>query len=127
MIRKLTCISCPVGCTIHVELSDQQSICRIEGHRCARGEASAREEITDPKRILTTSVKVVHGDYPLVSVRTDRPLPKRLIPKAMNIIRTVVVEAPVEIGQVLITNILGTGINVIATRTVRRSDANLQC
>jgi CxxC motif-containing protein len=100
-----------------VELKDGK-IERIEGNRCPRGEAYAREEITDPKRVLATSVKVLGGDYPLVSVRTDRPIPKRLIPTIMEIVRGLCVKAPVEIGQVLVANLAGTGANLIATRRV---------
>ncbi|MBC7222568.1 DUF1667 domain-containing protein [Candidatus Bipolaricaulota bacterium] len=119
MIRELTCISCPIGCRLQVEVSER-GVEKIEGNRCPRGEAYAREEITDPKRILTTSVKVSGGDYPLVSVRTDKPIPKRLIPAAMEVLRALSLEAPLEIGQVLVPDLLGTGARVIATRTVRR-------
>jgi CxxC motif-containing protein len=117
MIREFPCVSCPLGCLLRVELKDGK-IERIEGNRCPRGEAYAREEITDPKRVLATSVKVLGGDYPLVSVRTDRPIPKRLIPEIMEIVRGLCIKAPVEIGQVLVANLAGTGANLIATRRV---------
>jgi Uncharacterized protein with conserved CXXC pairs len=117
MIREFPCVSCPLGCLLRVGLKDGK-IERIEGNRCPRGEAYAREEITDPKRVLATSVKVLGGDYPLVSVRTDRPIPKRLIPTIMEIVRGLCVKAPVEIGQVLVANLAGTGANLIATRRV---------
>jgi len=117
VIREFPCVSCPLGCLLHVELKDEK-IERIEGNRCPRGEAYAREEITDPKRVLATSVKVLGGDYPLVSVRTDRPIPKRLIPTIMEIVRGLCIKAPVEIGQVLVANLAGTGANLIATRRV---------
>ena len=115
MIREFPCVSCPLGCLLRVKLGDGK-IEWIEGNRCARGEAYAREEITDPKRVLATSVKVLGGDYPLVSVRTDQPIPKRLIPQIMEIVRELCVQAPVEVGQVLISNIAGTEANLIATR-----------
>lgn len=118
MIRTLTCISCPLGCTLRVEL-DEGSLIKIEGNRCPRGASYAREEVIDPKRVLSTSVRVVGGDYPLVSVRTDRPIPKRLLLEAMKQIRTLIVEAPIEIGQVVIADLLNTGANVVATRVVR--------
>ena len=117
MIREFPCVSCPLGCFLRVELREGE-IQKIEGNRCPRGEAYAREEITDPKRVLATSVKVLGGDYPLVSVRTDRPIPKRLIPQIMESVRELCVQAPVEIGQVLIPNVAGTGANLIATRRV---------
>lgn len=119
MIREFTCISCPIGCRLKVEVSER-GVEKIEGNRCPRGEAYAREEITDPKRILTTSVKVRGGDYPLVSVRTDKPIPKRLIPEAMAVLQAFALEAPVEMGQIVMPDLLGTGARVIATRTVRR-------
>lgn len=117
MIREITCICCPVGCTLRVRFSSAGASC-IQGNRCSRGEAYAKEELSNPKRILTTSVKVLYGEYPLVSVRTDLPIPKHLIFEAMKIIRTLSVTAPIEIGQVLLENILGTGARLIATRTV---------
>lgn len=117
MIRELVCVSCPVGCTLRVELADE-GVQKVQGNRCPRGEAYAREEVTDPKRILATNVKVQNGEYPLVSVRTDRPIPKRLIPEAMRLLRALVVEAPVGIGQVLVPDLLRTGVQVIATRAV---------
>lgn len=120
MIRELTCISCPVGCTLRVKLNENGLI-KVEGNYCPHGEAYAKEEITAPQRVLSTSVKVVGGDYPLVSVRTDRPIPKHLIPEALKQIRGLVLTAPVQISQVLVANFLGTGANLIATRAVRRA------
>lgn len=119
MRRKLTCISCPMGCEITVELVDGE-VASVRGNRCPRGEAYAREEVTDPKRVLATNVKVIGGELPLVSVKTDRPIPKRLIPQAMELIKGLSVEAPVELGQVIVRDLLGTGARLIATRTVAR-------
>lgn len=118
MIREITCVCCPVGCKLRIEVYGA-AISHVQGNRCPRGEAYAKEELTNPKRILTTSVKVVDGEYPLVSVRTDQPIPKQLIFDVMRLIRNLSVRAPVEIGQVLLEDILGTGARLIATRTVR--------
>lgn len=123
MIREFPCVSCPLGCLLRVEVGDG-AIQKIAGYRCPRGEAYAREEVTDPKRVLATSVKVLGGDYPLVSVRTDRPIPKRLIPEAMALIRGIVVEAPVNLGEVILPDLLGTGAKLIATRSVRKAQAS---
>lgn len=120
MKRKLICVSCPVGCELTVELAGDEVV-SIEGNRCPRGAAYAREEVTDPKRVLATSVKVIGGELPLVSVKTDRPIPKRLIPQAMDVIRGLAVEAPVELGQVLVRDLLGTGASLVATRAVPRA------
>ena len=118
--QKLVCISCPVGCELEVEVEAGRVI-SVTGNRCPRGEAYAREEVTDPKRVLPTSVKVVGGELPLVSVRTDRPIPKRLIPRAMEVIRGLAVPAPVGLGQVLVRDLAGTGANLIATRAVPKA------
>ena len=117
MKRKLVCVSCPVGCELEVELDGEGTI-KVAGNRCPRGEAYAREEVTEPKRVLPTSVKVVGGALPLASVRTDRPIPKRLIPQAMEFIKALSIPAPVEVGQILVRDLLGTGANLIATRAV---------
>jgi len=118
--KKLVCVSCPVGCELEVEVEAGQVI-SVAGNRCPRGEAYAREEVIDPKRVLPTSVKVMGGELPLVSVRTDRPIPKRLIPRAMEVIRGLAVPAPVGLGQVLVQDLVGTGANLIATRAVPKA------
>jgi len=91
----------------------------IAGNRCPRGEAYARQEAIDPMRILPTSVRVVDGELPLVSVKTDQPVPKRLIYQIMDYIRTLSIDAPVEIGQVMTEKLPGTEARLVATREVR--------
>lgn len=115
--KKLICVSCPIGCEITVKMEDGV-VTSISGNRCPRGEAYARQEAIDPMRVLPTSVKVIRGEFPLVSVKTDQPVPKRLIPQIMNYIRTLSVDAPVEIGQVMAEHLLGTSANLVATREV---------
>lgn len=122
MIREFPCVVCPRGCIIRVEVQPGET--KITGQRCPRGEAYAQEELTDPKRVLTTSIKVLGGSYPLVSVRTDRPIPKRLIPEAMQFVRALVVSAPVALGQVLVPDLLGTGARLLATRPVPAREMN---
>ncbi|MBC7099651.1 DUF1667 domain-containing protein [Candidatus Bipolaricaulota bacterium] len=121
MKRRLTCISCPVGCELTVEVENGE-VTSVSGNRCGRGEAYACQEAVEPMRILPTSVKVIGGELPLVSVRTDRPIPRRLIPQAMDFIRGLAVEAPVEIGQVIAQDLLGTGASLVATRSVPRCE-----
>lgn len=117
MKKRLICVSCPVGCEITVELEGERVV-SVAGNRCPRGEAYAREEAVEPRRVLATSVKVLGGELPLVSVKTDRPVPKRLIPKIMELVRSLSISAPVEVGQVLAEDVLGTGANLVATRAV---------
>ena len=121
MTREFTCIICPNGCEITVELADNGSILHVEGHTCKRGEEYVRQELTHPVRTIATSVMVNGGDLPLASVRLDAPIPKEMIFDAMEEIRKIRLDAPVEAGQKVIEDLLGTGVNVIVTKTVRKS------
>jgi len=118
--KRLICVSCPVGCEITVRLEDG-TIAGISGNRCPRGETYARQEAVDPMRVLPTNVKVVHGALPLVSVKTDRPVPRRAIEAIMRRVRALSVEAPVGAGQVLVDDLPGTDAQLVATRTVERT------
>ncbi len=119
--REIVCVSCPVGCQIKVRIKDGQ-LERLEGNRCPRGEEYARQEALEPRRVLPTSVKVVGGRAPLVSVRTDRPVPKERLEELMQEIKGMSVEAPVRIGQIIAPDLLGTGVDLVATRSVPRED-----
>ena len=121
MEKKLVCVSCPIGCEITVEIVDGL-VTRVTGNRCPRGEVYARQEAVDPLRVLPTSVKVIGGDRPLVSVKTDQPVPKRLISQIMDYVRTISLDAPVKIGQVVTDDLSGTEARLVATREVRRVD-----
>ncbi len=112
---KLTCIVCPLGCEIEVTMEGDK-ITGVKGYTCPRGEEYAVQEVTAPKRVVMSVVKVKGGIFPTVSVKTDKPVPKELIPEIMKKLAGVEVEAPVHVGQVIIENILGTGANIVATR-----------
>lgn len=119
MIKKFVCVQCPVGCKLTVEIKDNEnSIIKVEGNKCNRGIEYAKDEIEDPKRILTTSIKVIDGELPLVSVKTDKPIPKKYISTIMKIIKNYEIKAPIKRGDIIIKNIIDTDINIIATRTV---------
>ena len=117
MKRSFTCIICPNGCEIEAELNGTE-IAGITGAACPKGEAYVRQELTDPRRNIATSVLVEGGRLPLVSVRLDRPVPKAMIFPVMEAIRSLRAAAPVRIGQVLLEDAAGTGSRVIATRNV---------
>lgn len=117
---KVKCIVCPMGCEIIVTLRNNEAI-SIKGNRCARGAKYAREEVLEPKRVLITVVKVKNGDLPVVSVRTSKPIPKKLIPKAVVVLADVEVEAPVRVGDVVVKDPLGLGVDVVATRSVGKA------
>lgn len=114
---RIVCVLCPVGCKIKFELADGK-IVRVEGNRCPRGLAYLEDELKEPKRIVPTSVKVIGGNYPLVSVKTSAPIPKKYIPELIKKLRQVEIKAPVRVGDIIVENVLGTGVDIVATRTV---------
>ncbi len=117
---KMTCVVCPIGCSLKVNVDEKGKILSISGNKCPRGAEYAKQEAVDPKRVLPTSVKVLSGELPLLSVRTDGPIPKRLIFEAMKVVKKIEVKAPIKRGDVIVENFLNTGVNLIATRSVRR-------
>ncbi len=110
--KKLTCIVCPLGCPITAQM-DGGKILSISGSTCKRGEAYARAELTDPRRTLTTTMRVAGAG--LVPVKSSAALPKALLRDSMDIINTARAKAPVMPGDVLIADILGTGVDIVAT------------
>jgi len=116
--KDIRCIICPTGCLVHVENINGELI--IEGHSCKRGEEYAREEFVSPKRILTTTMQIENGFLPLVPVRSDNPILKDKLEDALKQIARTKTKAPIKMGDVLIENILGLGINIIASRDLQK-------
>lgn len=112
--KNFICINCPLGCPLTVTL-DGGKVVSVAGNTCKRGEAYAVKEVTAPARTVTSTVRVVGGERPVVAVRTKTDIPKDKIFDCMKVINTVEVPAPVRIGDVLIGNICGTGVDVVAT------------
>lgn len=119
-VKELICIQCPMGCPLSVTLEDGKVV-RVEGNSCPRGDAYGRKEVTNPTRIVTSSVPVEGGEIARVSVKTANDIPKGKIFDIMAEIRKVAVKAPVKLGQVIIPDVCGTGVDVIATKTVDRA------
>ena len=115
--RNVTCIQCPMGCLVTVEM-EAGEIVSVSGNTCKRGEAYARKELTHPTRILTSTVRVLGGVLPVVSVKTSVDIPKEYIEKVMEEINNMKVSAPVRIGDVLQKDIAGIGADIIATKYV---------
>lgn len=116
-IRNLTCIGCPLGCPLQVTLSDG-GVVSVTGHTCKRGEDYAKKEVTHPTRIVTSTVCVRGGEIPMVSVKTQNDIPKEKIMDIMKCINALNIDAPVHVGDVLLTDIAGTGVNLVATKEV---------
>lgn len=110
MKRNLTCIICPMGCSIDVELTDRKVI-SITGNTCKRGAEYAKTECTNPMRTVTTTVRCENGE--VIPVKTDRMIPKEKIRECMEIINSTVVHLPIESGDIIIENVCGS--NIIAT------------
>lgn len=114
-IEKMICITCPVGCTLEVT-HEGQTLLKVEGQTCPRGEKYVQEELTDPRRMVATTARVKGGLHPLVPVYTAAPIPKPRIFELLAAIREIEIPAPVTMNQVVLENALGEGIDVIASR-----------
>lgn len=111
MERKLTCIVCPLGCEITVKLCGKE-VTDITGNTCPRGKEYAQNECTNPQRTVTSTVRCEDGS--LVSVKTDRPIPKEKMAECMAFINSAVAKLPVSIGDVILSDVFGS--NIVATQ-----------
>ena len=114
---EIICIICPVGCAMEVS-GDRSSEYVVTGNKCKKGHAYAVRELTNPTRILTSTVKVGSGAHKRLPVRTREAIPKGKIFDCMRLIDAVVVRPPVEIGEVVIADLLGTGVDLIASKSI---------
>ena len=119
MEREFICIICPNGCRIKVEY-EGINIKSIKGDECPEGKDYVKNEITNPLRVFTGSVLAGNGDFSLASVKTSVPIPKKYLKKIGEITRQLKVEAPVEIDQVVASNLLNENIDLIATRKIEK-------
>ena len=115
--REMICIGCPLGCNLTVKI-DGENI-EVNGNTCPNGERYAKDEITNPTRIVTSTIKVLDGSEVRVSCKTERAIPKDKIFACMDEIKKAKVKAPIKIGDVLIQGVAGTDINIIATKNVK--------
>jgi CxxC motif-containing protein len=120
--KEFTCIVCPNGCSIVADVEGEGApvVARVRGNACKRGTEWARQEIEDPRRTISSSIVVSGGDFPLASVRTNRPVPLARIGDIMREIRRAALVAPVAIGDVAIRSPAGCDTDIIVTRAVRR-------
>ena len=115
--RELICIGCPMGCPLTVTMEAGEVI-SVTGNTCKRGDVYARKEVTNPTRIVTSTVRVSCGDVDMVSVKTKEDIPKGKIFECVKALKTVEVPAPVHIGDVLVKDVAGTGVDIVATKNV---------
>jgi len=118
--KEITCIVCPIGCKILVK-SDGKKVDHIQGYNCKRGVEYATNEALDPKRMLTSSVLVENGEWPLLSVKTSQPVPKEKIYSVLDEIKKIHVKAPIKRGTVISKNVAGINIDIISTKTIKKN------
>ncbi len=116
------CIGCPLGCRLELEETEDHEIVEVRGFSCKKGERFAVQEHTDPRRMVTTTVAIEGGLFPRLPVRTIEPVPKGLMGRVCEELRSVTVEAPVAMGDVVHPDVAGTGVDVIATRSLPTPD-----
>lgn len=117
-IATYLCIGCPLGCRLEVEVDDENHPVEVRGFSCKRGEEYALQEHTAPQRVVTTTVAVTGAPWPRLPVKTNRPVPKESVAAISRVLRGVSVRAPVQIGQVIVADVLGAGADVVATRAM---------
>ncbi len=115
--KNLTCICCPMGCQITVTL-DNGEVTDVTGNTCKRGDVYARKEVTNPTRVVTSSIRVSGGRIAMVSCKTAGDIPKGKIFDCCKAIQSIEIQAPVKIGDIILKDVCGTGVDVIATKEV---------
>lgn len=117
MKKEIICTVCPRGCHISVE-GEGEKIISVEGYACKRGLTYASAEFAHPVRILTTTVKIAGVENDLLPVRSNSPIPKEKIFDCMEIIRKAEVNLPIKCHDVIISDICGTGVDIVSTKTL---------
>lgn len=116
MNEELICICCPMGCHLNVDVKNK----RVSGNTCKRGEVYGLSEVINPVRVITSTVKIKEADFTVLPVKTKSGIPKKLSSEVMKVINSITVTAPIKCGDIIIKNILNTGIDLIATRSMEK-------
>ena len=114
--REITCIRCPAGCRLTV--TETEGALTVKGGECKLGEHYGKQEYASPMRIVTSSVRVTGGARPLCSVKTAGEVRKADIPMVLAAIHASAVSAPVKLGQVIIKDVVGSGVDIVATKSI---------
>ena len=121
-ITHYLCIGCPLGCRLEVEEDEGQNIVEVRGFSCKKGKTFAVQEHSDPRRMVTTTIRVSNGRWARLPVRTQEAIPKDKVLELCESLRTLSLEAPIEIGKVVLANALNTGIDVVASRSMPETE-----
>ncbi len=117
MLHELICIGCPLGCILSVRMEDG-AVSGVTGNSCKRGHDYAVKEMTNPTRVISSTVVVKNRSNTLLPVKTQNDIPKNAILSCMKALKGVQVDAPVQIGEVIVEDIAGTGVAMIATQNI---------
>ena len=117
--KHFVCVVCPIGCEIDV-IHDGSKIMSMEGNKCEKSQEFVTQELIEPMRILTTTVRIQGSRWAVIPVRTDKAVPKRLFPRIMRQLRRIKLQAPVSMLDVVVRDVLDTGANIVTTRTMPR-------
>ena len=118
MKRTLICIGCPRGCHLEIEMDDKGSVLSVSGNACPRGPVYARQEMSDPRRVVTAVVHTTSASVPWLPVKTAAPLPRQHIAALLNHLYGITVQPPIRCGDIIVENAEGTGIPVVATESI---------
>jgi len=114
--KKIICVSCPLGCGLNVILDENNEVASVTGNNCPRGAAYAKTEVSDPRRVFASTVRVKGGKLPVCPIRSKTPAPKGKLKEIAKAVAELNVKAPIKIGQVLIHNVCGTDVDIVASR-----------
>jgi Uncharacterized protein with conserved CXXC pairs len=118
-MKELICIVCPKGCHLKV---DEENEYAVTGNACGRGMSYGVKELTNPTRVITSTVLIEGSSIPRAPVKTDRDIPQKYIFGAVRLLDNVTLQAPVQLGQVVVADILGTGANFVVTRSLPKME-----
>ena len=119
-LSQYLCIGCPLGCRLEVLETDTGEVSDVNGSGCKTGEAYGRQEHTDPRRHIATSIRINGARWGRVPVKTSAAVPKHMVRDVARAVQVLEFEAPITIGTVVLADVLGTGIDIVATRDMER-------
>ncbi len=117
-MSEMICIVCPIGCQLSIERNQKEIL--VSGNQCPRGKAYALKELVNPSRTLTTTIKIHSVDAKLLSVKTNQEIPKLMMMECMKILKKIQTNVPVECGDVILHDIANTGVDIVATQTIKK-------
>jgi CxxC motif-containing protein len=118
--HEMICIVCPMSCRLEIDMDDQGQILNVTGNACNRGDTYARKELTNPTRMLTSTVKISGAMYERLPVITSSDIPKGMMFEVMKALAQVEVVAPIKMDEVIVKNVCGLEVDIIASRSMER-------